>query len=179
VSKPRTEFYSKGLQAKIESHPIAESGNATAILRGEIAMKRMTSIVFCVVASFVTAGTGLAQSYAVRANVPFSFAVGRTWLPAGNYVISEMSPQQIAIRSGDSGHAVALSLVQPDNTSTMTQGKLVFHKIGSRYFLSMIDCPAASLTASLPTSKLEQKARAHMEEASIGHAEQVLVALNR
>jgi hypothetical protein len=173
VSKPRTEFYSKGLQAKIESHPIAESGNATAILRGEIAMKRMTSIVFCVVASFVTAGTGLVQSYAVRANV------GRAWLPAGNYVISEMSPQQIAIRSGDSGHAVALSLVQPDNTSTMTQGKLVFHKIGSRYFLSMIDCPAASLTASLPTSKLEQKARAHMEEASIGHAEQVLVALNR
>ena len=142
-------------------------------------MKRMTSIVFCVVAGLATAGTGLAQNYSVRATVPFGFAVGRTWLPAGNYVISEMSsPEQIAIRTG-SGRAVALALVQPGNTSSVTQGKLVFDKIGSRYFLNRIDCPAASMTASLPTSKLEKKALAHVEEASIGQAEQVLVALNR
>ncbi len=74
---------------------------------------------------------------------------------------------------------MALSFVQPENTSTVTQGKLLFHKIGDRYFLSEIDCPAAAMTASLPTSKLEKKARAHMEEASIGRPEQVLIALNQ
>ncbi len=56
-------------------------------------MKRITSIVGFVLASLVTAGTGLAQTYSVKANVPFNFAVGRTWLPAGTYVISELSPQ--------------------------------------------------------------------------------------
>ncbi|MGC2618881.1 MAG: hypothetical protein WA414_07545, partial [Acidobacteriaceae bacterium] len=129
--------------------------------------------------SLVTAGTGLAQTYSVKANVPFNFAVGRTWLPAGTYVISELSPGQIALRTGDQQRQVALSYVQAENTSTVTQGKLLFHKIGDRYFLSEIDCPAAAMTASLPTSKLEKKARAHMEEASIGRPEQVLIALNQ
>ena len=142
-------------------------------------MKRITSIAFCVVASFVAAGTGLAQSYSVKATVPFSFAVGRTWLPAGSYVISELSPQQITLGTADSGRAMALSFVQPENTSAMTQGKLVFHKIGDRYFLSEVDCPAAAMTASLPTSKLEKKALAHMEEASISQPDQVLIALNQ
>jgi hypothetical protein len=144
-----------------------------------IAMKRITSIVGFVLASLVTTGTGLAQTYSVKATVPFNFAVGRTWLPAGTYVISEMSPQLIALRTGDQRRQLAVSFVQPENTSTVTQGKLVFHKIGDRYFLSQIDCPAASMTASLPTSKLEKKAREHMEEASVSRPEQVLIALNQ
>lgn len=143
-------------------------------------MKRITSIVFCAVASLVTAGTGLAQTYSVQANVPFNFAVGRTWLPAGSYIISQVSPQEITIEDGATRRQVALSYIQPGDPSSDARGELVFHKYGERYFLNEVLCPAAAMSASLPTSKLEKRARTmEQEHAMNGDPGLVLLALNR
>jgi hypothetical protein len=142
-------------------------------------MRTFSSIVLCVGAIFVTAGAGLAQAQSVQATVPFNFAVGRTWLPAGTYEISQTSPDLIAIRNAKTQRQLALSIVQPGNMTPVREGHLVFHRYGEEYFLSEIDCPDASMTASLPTSKLEKKAQTRQEEASMDDSGVVLLALNR
>jgi hypothetical protein len=140
-------------------------------------MKRMTSIVFCAVAGMLTAGTGLAQSYSVQANVPFNFAVGRAWLPAGTYTINQETPGTITL-DDSRRHQVAMTFVQPGDTSKDARGELVFHRYGDRYFLSEVLCPAAGMSAVLPTSRLERKAQT-MEQARNGDPGLVLLALNR
>lgn len=144
-------------------------------------MKRLSSILICTIAGFISAGTGLAQSYAVKASVPFTFAVGHKWLPAGKYIISEISPEAIKVENAETGRWVALSLIQPESSAAVESGHLMFHKYGESYFLSEIACPAAAMTASLPTSSLERKAREREREAMNGSGEPgvVLVALNR
>jgi hypothetical protein len=128
-------------------------------------MKRLSSIVFCVVASIVTAGTGLAQTTAIRANVPFTFAAGRTWLPAGSYIVTQVSPQEISIQNANTRRVVALSFIQAENLASVSSGSLVFHKYGQRYFLSGITCPPTATTAALPTSPLEERAQHRQKEA--------------
>lgn len=143
-------------------------------------MKRLNSIVLCVVAGMLTAGAGLAQSHTVQARVPFAFAVGHAWLPAGNYIITEESLRQVEIEDAATGRMVALSLTQPEDTTATGPGRLVFHRYGERYFLSSITNPASATTVSLPTSSLERRARKMQEEAmAIEQPSVVLVALNR
>ncbi|HTW48403.1 MAG TPA: hypothetical protein VMD92_10655 [Acidobacteriaceae bacterium] len=127
-------------------------------------MKRLSSILFCVVASIATAGTGLAQTSSIQAKVPFTFAAGRTWLPAGSYVVTQVSPQEISIQNAATRRVVALSFIQPENLATVGSGSLVFHKYGQRYFLSGITCPPSATTAALPTSPLEQRAQERQKE---------------
>jgi hypothetical protein len=128
-------------------------------------MKRLSSIVLCVVAGLAAAGSGLAQTAAVRAKVPFTFAAGRTWLPAGSYIISQVSPQEISIQNADTRRVVAVSFIQPQNLATVSSGSLVFHKYGERYFLSGMTCPPSAETATLPTSPLEERAQQRQKEA--------------
>ena len=143
-------------------------------------MKRLSSIVLCVVATFATAGTGLAQTYAVQAKVPFTFAAGGSWLPAGSYIISQVSQQQISIENAATRRVVALSFIQPENLATIESGSLVFHKYGQRYFLSGITNPASATTASLPVSQMEQRAMEREKEAAdSGDSGEVMVGFHR
>ena len=50
-------------------------------------MNRISAIALFVAASFVTAGSALAQDHRVQATVPFSFTVNGATLPAGTYTI--------------------------------------------------------------------------------------------
>jgi hypothetical protein len=143
-------------------------------------MKRLSSIVLCLAASFVTAGTAVAQTDSVRASVPFAFAVGRTWLPAGDYIITETSQRQISIEDAATRRMVALSLIQPENLAATGPGNLLFHEYGERYFLTSITCPASATTASLPMSTMERRVKKMQQEAmKTGEPGVVLVALNR
>jgi hypothetical protein len=143
-------------------------------------MKRLSSILLGVVASIVTASPGLAQTYAVQAKVPFTFAAGRTWLPAGSYIISQQSQRVISIQNATTRRVVALSFIQPENLASISSGSLVFHKYGQRYFLSAITCPSSATTASLPTSPLEERVQAQQKEAMVsGEPGVVMVGLQR
>jgi hypothetical protein len=143
-------------------------------------MKRLHSIVLCAVAGMLTAGTALAQSQAVEAKVPFAFAAGGAWLPAGEYIITQVSLQQISIEDATTRRMVALSVTQPENLAAKGPGNLLFHKYGERYFLSSITNPDMATTVTLPTSRQEQRAQKMQEEAmTTGDPGVVLVALNR
>jgi hypothetical protein len=79
-------------------------------------MKRITAIAIAALASLVTAGSAVAQGHAVKATIPFDFAVGNSHLPAGTYTITSpdsRSSTGVLIRS-DSGKITVLTTAYSD-----------------------------------------------------------------
>jgi hypothetical protein len=141
--------------------------------KGEI-MKRIAAIALVVVAGFLTAASGLAQNYGVRATIPFDFTVGDKLLPPGTYTITSFNSHELWIRNRDKNVSVATialsSSKDPGNT-----GKLVFNKYGDQYFLREVLCGSTSMNAELPPSKLEKRVR--IQEARLVSNDQVQIAL--
>jgi len=140
-------------------------------------MKRITGIAIavCLLASLAAAGSASAQDHAARANVPFGFNVGNTWLPAGTYTMSSESRSSnvITIRSGDRKISL-LSLARPSDQRSAAS-KLVFKKYGEQYFLHEIACTACGMNVALPGSKRERQAQTR--EASLPSTTDVYLAL--
>ena len=142
-------------------------------------MKRITAIALCALASLVTAGSAVAQGPAVKATVPFDFAVGNSHLPAGTYTISSADPRSstgLMIRS-DSGKISVLTTAIADGKQSKT-GKLVFDKYGDKYFMREILCSNADMNLELPVSKTEKLAQKQVASLQDSNKDQVFVALN-
>jgi hypothetical protein len=142
-------------------------------------MNRISAIALFVAASFVTAGSAMAQDHRVQATVPFNFYVNGATLPAGTYTIgSEVtSPRIITINErAKNVHLMAVTL--PDESTSRPANKLVFHKYGNQYFLSEIRCDSASMNVHLTPSKQEKWAKASTQAAELRTDNNVLVALN-
>ena len=116
-----------------------------------------------------------AQSTIMTANVPFAFTVGQKQLPAGEYSIREMGDRATLIENRD-GHFEVLGIYPYAEPSKAGETKLVFHKVGDRYFLSQIWTSARGQGLEIPKSKLEKEMLAANTESS-GGAETVIVAL--
>lgn len=112
----------------------------------------------CLVAAVVMVLPAHSQSM-LRADVPFGFNVGDKWMPAGEYEVVMMNQHLTLIRSRD-GEASAFKLTIPNRPRNMEYGddaRLVFHRYGSRYFLSEIHTPWSGMKHVLPKSSLEQE----------------------
>jgi hypothetical protein len=120
-------------------------------------MKRnLITILSLVVMSLMFNVTGAyAQSFA-KADVPFAFNVGTAQLPAGTYEVKVLSysPYEISIQNRET-NAAAMSIARRDSSRT-GESKLVFHRIGTQYFLSEVwkDSGAAMI---VPASRHEQE----------------------
>jgi hypothetical protein len=142
-------------------------------------MKRnLIGILSLVVLSLMFTATGaFAQGYA-KANVPFDFKLGSAQLPAGTYEVKVEEQGTISIRNGDST-AAAMSNARreyPRNTTA----KLVFHKVGSEYFLAEIWRNSSTEGMIVPTSKQEKELEKELQASNgnKGGYEEVVVALN-
>jgi hypothetical protein len=141
-------------------------------------MNRISAIALFVAASFVTAGSAMAQDHQVKASVPFNFTVNGDRLPAGTYTIGSdiSSPHVITITErAKNVHLMAVAL--PDSDGPRITNKLVFHKYGNQYFLSEVRCDSASMNVHLSTSKQEKWAKAQTQEADLRVNNDVMVAL--
>jgi hypothetical protein len=142
-------------------------------------MKRIAAIALFVAATFITAGSALAQDHRVKATVPFNFTVNGSWLPAGNYTIGSdsTSPNMLIITDREkSVHILAMGLT--DSNSPSKSSKLVFHKYGNQYFLSQICYADTSTKVQFSTSKAEKRARTQINEAGLRVNNDVMIALN-
>ena len=79
----------------------------------------------------------------IRANIPYSFVVNNTTLPAGTYVITVQDPYAsdlsvLEIRSANSQTAVLFETDPVTAPGLAPQTELVFDKIGDIYFLSRV-----------------------------------------
>lgn len=98
-----------------------------------------------------------AQETHVRAAVPFDFIIGNQTLPAGDYTLQSTGSADLAliIRNNDEGKAV-MSLTGSCRTANPSdKTKLVFHRVGNRYFLSEVWSQGESAGRKLRVSPAE------------------------
>jgi hypothetical protein len=107
----------------------------------------------------------LAATQAARAqepllvNIPFSFTAGKMTLPAGEYQIQKPSDRSLAllIQRTDRKAAMFVTTFAVAANGPQTQSKVVFHRYGSRYFLSRIWVAGYSQGKELPKSAEEKE----------------------
>ena len=112
------------------------------------------------------------------ADVPFAFTVEQNSMAAGHYSIVEISERTLQIRNDDTNASVAVLTLREESIKPQSP-RLVFHKIGDRYFLAEAWTGSGSAGGSgmeFPASKLEKEMRADNRTTS-PHAEEVVVAL--
>jgi hypothetical protein len=143
-------------------------------------MKRnlITIMSLVVMSPMFSAPGAYAQSYA-KANVPFAFNVGPTQLPAGIYEIKvpHQGANAIMIQNDDT-RATAVSNAFREGPSN-TEAKLVFHRVGSQYFLAEVWKSSGAGGMIVPASKQEKQLAKELQLAKgpSGGYEKVIVAL--
>jgi hypothetical protein len=141
-------------------------------------MKHITAIALFIAATVITAGKAIAQDYAVRATIPFSFSVNGKQLPAGNYTLgTDVTSPRILKISDRTQHANALAVAMQAEEQKHKVNQLVFHKYGDQYFLCEIRSEQSSLNVQLPTTKQEKQARTETQIAGLAANNEVMVAL--
>ena len=126
-----------------------------------------------VVLSLLLNATGAYAQAVAKGDVPFAFMVGKKQLPAGSYEITPNGQSTIVIRNGETGTAV-LSVVRKDSPSKSSP-KLVFHQLGSQYFLAQVWGAEGRAEMIIPTSPLEKELR--IAQAPSNTVGQVVIAL--
>lgn len=128
-------------------------------------MKKSNVTALLALASFITAGSALAETvHEVRADVPFNFVVGNKVLPSGHYRIDQESTNEVLIRNSDQPQFAVLTQVygEPQEwafSEWATRATLTFDQYGNQHFLSEIRGPVAAVNAKIPTSKVEKDAQ--------------------
>ena len=115
----------------------------------------------------------------IDVNIPFSFIIQNTTVPAGTYTITRLdsAPNVMVIRDQD-GHAAALFLARDAVMGKEPrETELIFNRIGDEYFLSKIFEEGNQIGLSLPKPRAERELE---KEASTMRVESVVVhaALN-
>ena len=129
----------------------------------------MTLIVACTIAiPAVHAQTSM------NASVPFAFTVGDKQLPSGAYEVRDVGRGTlIATRDGEFKVLGIYSYAGPAKPG---ETKLVFDKVGDKYFLRQIWTSVHGQGLQLPESKLEKEIEASNRDGGSG-AQTVIVAM--
>jgi hypothetical protein len=111
------------------------------------------SSVFFGLLAALTIGAFAQSSSAVRVHVPFQFVLGRTMMPAGDYVVEQDSTSGIVYFQSRAAHgSVAMLSINNGAALSGRSPRLVFQREGANVVLTKIQLPDAS--ASFPHSGL-------------------------
>jgi hypothetical protein len=127
-------------------------------------MKKYASIVVAALSLMIWVDSSFASTQItgeIRVNVPFTFHVGNTQLPAGEYTIRRAAvdnPDVLEMRSTDGKMAVLISGLPAQSATTPAKTELVFKKYGNVAILSQIFQAGSQSGIELP--KLLQEERA-------------------
>jgi hypothetical protein len=137
-------------------------------------MKKMFGMIGMLAAVVLMCGSASAAGVAgTTVQVPFSFIVGNTELPAGEYVVKELAnaAEVIALESTD-GREYATTLTIPgEEDDAATAPELGFEKFEEHYFLARITSPEGADREIVLTPEAMQKeivAAAMNELTSVG-----------
>jgi hypothetical protein len=102
---------------------------------------------------------GLAQNSSghLVADIPFEFHSGSEMMPAGRYDIQELSDHVLILRPSNQHRSQFLIAIRAERLRPSAQGKLVFHRYGSHYFLYQIWSPNLSSGLELTKSHAEKE----------------------
>ena len=127
-------------------------------------MRRRMCQVISVAAVILMLFTSAAVAQSARelvGDIPFSFHVGQSTLPAGAYIVKKCTTasgsQYITIRSMD-GTKVMMQKTLPTAVGNRdAQPRLIFNRYGSDYFLSRVLSPADGIGQELFKEKREKE----------------------
>jgi len=134
--------------------------------------KIITTFLFGV--AFMIAASSANALTTQKATIPFDFTVGQQSVPAGTYVISQVSPELIQLDSSNRVIHLRVGVIPADWVSQRPD-KLVFHKYGDRYFLSELRGGIGEYVSTLNPSRLEKNMR--LEQAGAGNQQTTEIAL--
>jgi hypothetical protein len=119
-------------------------------------MKTLRSILFAS-AVLLLAGAAQAQQTDVRAKVPFDFVAGDKAYSAGDYNLKSVLADGVPIRVNNLDEPMSGILMSQTCTASEPAGstKLVFHRLGERYFLYQIWREGSSSGRQFGVSKVE------------------------
>lgn len=123
-------------------------------------MKRQTFSLVSLLSLLLVAGSAIAQTVHVRANIPFNFAVGSKTLPAGTYdvgTIDGRDSKMLLLQARDGNSSMIVGSNAAENFKPADKTKLVFNQYGSRYFLSEIWVDGATRGRQLPKTSREKE----------------------
>ena len=122
--------------------------------------------------SLVLMGSAVAQTVHVRSDVPFSFSVGSTALPAGAYDITSISGNShtLLVKARDGSASTIVNSNAAIRMDAAEKTKLVFNRYGSQYFLAEIWSQGSTSGKQLPKNNREKELA---EELAMGHADKV------
>ena len=123
-------------------------------------MKRQTFSLVSLLSLLLVAGSAIAQTVHVRANIPFNFAVGSKTLPAGTYdvgTIDGRDSKMLLLQARDGNSSMIVGSTAAENFKASDKTKLVFNQYGSRYFLSEIWVNGATRGRQLPKTSREKE----------------------
>ena len=79
-----------------------------------------------------------AQSRTTRASISFDFAAANSTMKAGEYMVQQVSPTTILLRSADRKSQAYVMTPQSVNSVNRRPQRLVFRRYGNSYFLGEI-----------------------------------------
>jgi hypothetical protein len=121
-----------------------------------------------------------AQSFRLKANIPFAFMVGGKSMPAGEYAVDRRltdrpaGPLSFTNEAGGGGFALPV-LIGGGATVTHNQPELIFHHYGDRYFLYQVWDGYSPAGFQMQPSRDERKAA--KENAAIQPENAVILAM--
>lgn len=127
---------------------------------------------FCLVSACGLATAVSAQissDVTLQADIPYTFAVGNTRLPAGKYTVKVADDENLnlmEIRSADGRTSVFFETVTAVSKESHQKTELVFDKIGDEYFLSQVWLEGNRSGNQLSESKIQQNAKAGDESSA-------------
>jgi len=125
-------------------------------------MKRQAFSLISLLSLLLVAGSAIAQTVHVRANIPFNFGVGSKTFPAGTYDVRPIDhhDNKILLLKARDGHASMMVLSNvAENLKPADKTKLVFNQYRNQYFLSEIWVNGA--TRRFRTSRLRNAQQWH------------------
>lgn len=135
-------------------------------------MRTLKALALLAVAGAAVLPAAASAASAVRANIPFEFAVAGITLPAGNYQFEQQqNSRTMAVWNLDQRTSV-LVLGTPAYARPLArvESRLVFNKYGNRYFLAEV------WSAANAAGVRAVKSRQESEAAQKASAQTVLVA---
>jgi hypothetical protein len=102
-----------------------------------------------------------AQTINMKVNVPFSFIVGGSTLPSGEYTIQQLTNSEaLAIRAERGGKGKLLLANHCQSSKISDRAVAVFHRYGDRYFLAQLWMPGSNRGREMPKSRRETEVAA-------------------
>jgi len=118
----------------------------------------MGLLVLAIAAAVANGATAQHLSTTLRVKIPFAFNVGRTEMPAGQYLTVRETSAIIRLSNREKSKSVSTIVSGGETRRSIPSARFVFHRYGDKYFLVKIWDGSSEVAAQLPRSRAERDA---------------------